>query len=67
MKGPVRLVGRKYKEGVGEGWLRVAQRPRLRGGGEPGPQARVKGTKRKGEGDGTGKKKREKEEEKKEK
>ena len=40
MKGPVRLVGRKHKEGVGEGWLRVAQRPRLRVGGEPGPQAR---------------------------
>jgi hypothetical protein len=44
VRGSVRLVGRKHKEGVGEGWLRVAQRPRLRGGGEPGPQARGGGT-----------------------
>ena len=53
VKGPVRLVGRKHKEGVGEGWLRVAQRPRLRGGGEPGPQARGGGRERLRRGSGS--------------
>ena len=50
MKGPVRLVGRKHKEGVGEGGLRVAQRPRMRVGGEPAPQALGGGTGTAGEG-----------------
>ena len=52
MKGPVRLVGRKHKEGVGEGGLRVAQRPRMRVGGEPGPQALGGGRERLGKGGG---------------
>ena len=50
MKGPVRLVGWKHKEGVGEGWLRVAQRPRMGVGGEPGPQAWWGGRERLGRG-----------------